>query len=50
MNKPDEEIPECTDEELWRSPTKYKYYSDPNKTSGRSTKILILLLKLKISS
>ena len=38
MNKPDKEIPECTDEELWRSPTKYKYYSDPNKTSGRSTK------------
>lgn len=31
-------IPECTDEELWRSDPKYKYYSDPTKTSGRSTK------------
>lgn len=35
---PDHEIPFCSDEELWRSPPKYKYYSDPNKTDGRSTK------------
>ena len=37
-NSPDDEIPFCTDEELWRSPPKYKYYSNPDKTNGRSTK------------
>ena len=37
-NSPEEDIPECTDEDLWRSPTKYKYYSNPEKTDGRSTK------------
>lgn len=37
-DSPESEIPECTDEELWRSDPKYKYYSDPTKTSGRSTK------------
>ena len=31
-------IPHCTDEELWRKPASWKYYKDPNKTSGRSTK------------
>ena len=35
---PDEQIPLCTDKDLWRSNTVYKYYSDPLKTSGRSTK------------
>lgn len=35
---PDENIPYCTDKELWRGETVYKYYSDPNKTTGRSTK------------
>lgn len=34
----DHQIPECTDEELWKSDPQYKYYSDPTKTSGRSTK------------
>ena len=38
MNEPDEKIPRCTDEELWRSETKYKYYADASKTTGRSTK------------
>jgi len=37
-NAPEKTIPECTDEELWRSDPKYRYYSDPQKTSGRSTK------------
>lgn len=37
-NAPESQIPECTDEELWRSDPKYKYYSDPAKISGRSTK------------
>ena len=34
-------LPECTDEELWRSEPKYKYYSDPAKANdpkSRSTK------------
>lgn len=31
-------LPECTDEELWRSEPVFKFYSDPMKTSGRSTK------------
>lgn len=35
---PETQIPECTDEELWRTAPIYKYYSDPTKTSGRSTK------------
>ena len=35
---PESQLPECTDEELWRSDPVYKYYSDPSKTSGRSTK------------
>lgn len=35
---PEEQIPECSDEELWRSAPKFKYYSDPNKTDGKSTK------------
>lgn len=37
-NATDEEIPFCTDKELWRGETQYKYYSDPNKTQGRSTR------------
>jgi hypothetical protein len=35
---PENQVPECTDEELWRSAPKYKYYSDPLKTTGKSTK------------
>lgn len=35
---PDEEIPQCTDKELWRGETVYKYYADPAKTQGRSTR------------
>ncbi len=37
-NSPENQIPECTDEELWRSAPKYKYYADPNKVDGKSTK------------
>lgn len=36
MNAPESEIPECTDEELWRNPTKYKYFVNPS--SSRATK------------
>lgn len=34
---PEAELPECTDEELWRSAPQWKYYKDPSKTT-RSTK------------
>lgn len=35
---PEAKLPECTDEELWRTDPVYKYYSDPTKTDGKSTK------------
>lgn len=35
-DKPEQEIPPCTDEELWRSPTVWKYYKNPN--SSKATK------------
>ena len=38
MEAPEMQIPECTEEELWRTPGKYKYFSNPSKTLGRSTK------------
>ena len=38
MSAPEKEIPRCTDEELWRSDPQYKYYADPTKMAGRSTK------------
>lgn len=37
MNLPDEEIPHCTDEELWRSDPVYKYYKK-GVVTARSTK------------
>lgn len=37
-NLPEDQIPECTDEELWLPEPKYKYYADPLNTTGRSTK------------
>lgn len=38
---PEEEIPECTDEELWRTEPQFKYFSDASKVDvpgARSTK------------
>ena len=38
---PENQLPECTKEELWMSDPKHKYYSDPSKANGgagRSTK------------
>lgn len=38
---PESEIPECTDEELWRTEPQFKYFSDPAKVDvpgARSTK------------
>ncbi|WP_421991748.1 PD-(D/E)XK nuclease family protein [Roseococcus sp.] len=37
-NTPEDKLPLCTDEELWLSDPTFKYYADPAKTSGRSTK------------
>jgi hypothetical protein len=37
-NTPEHLLPECTDDELWRSDPVYKYYADPSKTAGRSTR------------
>lgn len=34
---PESELPYCSDEDLWRSPPKFKYYRNPANT-GRSTK------------
>lgn len=42
---PERDIPNCTDEELWISDPKFKYYADPAKTSGRSTKNFDSLLE-----
>lgn len=36
MNVDEKELPLCTDEELWRTPTVYKYYSNPS--AQRATK------------
>ena len=36
LGQPDDTLPLCTDEELWREKDIYKYYKDPNKMS-RST-------------
>ncbi|AMD43396.1 hypothetical protein ZC03_009 [Pseudomonas phage ZC03] len=35
---PAEEMPPCTDEEVWLEKPTYKYYSNPLKTDGRATK------------
>ena len=35
---PEAQLPFCTDADLWRSDPKWKYFADPNKTDGRSTK------------
>lgn len=35
---PEPQVPECSEEDLWRSDPVHKYYSDPTKTSGRSTR------------
>lgn len=38
MNVSEMEMPPCTDSDLWRDPPTYKYYADPNKVTGRSSK------------
>ena len=38
FDAPEEEIPLCPDDELWKEADKWKYYANPAKTDGRSTK------------
>jgi len=42
LAKPQEELPECTPDELWESETKYKYFKNPNKVA-RATKNFTVL-------
>lgn len=35
---PQDKLPQCSPEDLWQSETVYKYFSNPAKTDGRSTK------------
>lgn len=35
---PEDEIPYCSDSDLWRKETVWKYYKDPSKMARRSTK------------
>lgn len=37
LDTPEPELPECTDEDLWREAPKFAYYANPEAT-GRSTK------------
>lgn len=36
MDLPEEELPLCSDEDLWRTKTVYKYYKNPEKTQRSS--------------
>jgi hypothetical protein len=38
MDAPQEALPRCTDEELWRTDPVWKYFADGSKTDGKSTK------------
>lgn len=38
LESPEAQLPLCTADELWRSDPVFKYYKDPSKTAGRSTK------------
>ena len=38
LNSPENEIPHCSEEDLWRKDSVWKYYRDPSKMTGRSTK------------
>ena len=37
-DSPEKDLPECTDEDLWRKESVWKYYPDPLKTTGKSSK------------
>lgn len=38
MDADEKEIPQCEDEDLWRSDAKFKYYKNGNSNASRSTK------------
>ena len=38
MDAPESEMEECTEEDLWMDPPKFKYYKNPEKGKKRSTK------------
>lgn len=44
---PESKIPDCTPEELWLSDPQYKYFKDPTKTAGRSTRNFTSLVEAK---
>jgi hypothetical protein len=46
MDAPDHDIPECNEEELWRSEPVFKYYAKVEAT-GRSTKNFDTLLEAR---
>lgn len=48
MEAPEDKIPLCSDEELWMSDPKFKYYADPAKVGGRSTKNFDSLADAKV--
>lgn len=39
MEREEKFIPECTPEDLWMRPPTYKYFSNPEKTDGRATRV-----------
>lgn len=39
QDKEQEDMVECTEEELWYPTPKFKYYSNPAKTDGRATRV-----------
>ena len=44
-NSDEKFLPECSDHELWMSDPQFKYFADPTKTTGRSTKNFETLLE-----
>ena len=46
MDAPESEMPPCSDEDLWRTETKWKYYKKAVKFPQEARKILIISLKL----
>ena len=46
-NQEEKDIPECPEESLWISESVYKYFSNPLKTTGRSTKNFSSLAEAK---
>jgi hypothetical protein len=38
-DSPEEDIPNCTPEEVWQRQSKWAYYQDPNKIGGRASRV-----------